>query len=117
MSPGSRKKPPGDTFKDFVLEQLETLAGLRAQRMFGGWGLYANEAFFGIAHRGRLYFRTHEGNRADYVERGMRPFRPNPDQTLQRYYEVPADVLEDTGELVRWAVVAAVRSSEGERPR
>lgn len=33
----------------------------------------------------------------------MEPFRPNVDQTLQRYYEVPADVLEDRGRLLEWA--------------
>jgi len=32
-----------DSFKDFVLDQLGGLPGLRARRMFGGTGLYAGD--------------------------------------------------------------------------
>ena len=35
--------------REFVLDQLSELRGLRAQSMFGGVGLYAGEAFFGHA--------------------------------------------------------------------
>jgi DNA transformation protein len=37
----------------------------------------------------------------------MKSFRPNPRQTLKNYFEVPIDVVEDGGELVRWARRAA----------
>ena len=47
-----------ESFKDFVLDQLQELAGVEARRMFGGCGLYRDEIFFGIVHRGRLYFKT-----------------------------------------------------------
>jgi TfoX/Sxy family transcriptional regulator of competence genes len=33
----------------------------------------------------------------------MQPFKPTEQQTLKRYYEVPADVLEDAERLVEWA--------------
>jgi DNA transformation protein and related proteins len=36
----------------------------------------------------------------------MKPFRPNPKQTLKTYYEVPADILEDRELLARWADAA-----------
>ncbi len=90
-------------FVDFVLDQLDAVDGVRARRMFGGHGLYAGETFFGIVWRDRLFFRTDDQTRADFRRAGMKPFRPNPRQTLKRYYEVPADVLEDRARLVAWA--------------
>ena len=37
-----------DGFKDFVLDQLTELRGLRCRAMFGGYGLYCTGFFFGI---------------------------------------------------------------------
>ena len=99
--------PKHDGFRDFVLDQLSELSGLTHRAMFGGYGLYQRETFFGIIHEGRLYFKTDGTTRAAYVTRNMKPFRPNPKQTLKTYYEVPVDVLEDAEELTIWAQQAS----------
>jgi DNA transformation protein len=96
-----------DSFKDFVLDQLDGLRGVSCRAMFGGYGLYHGEVFFGIVHKGRLYFKTNETSRAVYRERGMKPFRPNRKQTLRTYYEVPGDVMENAEQLAVWAGQAA----------
>jgi DNA transformation protein len=96
-----------DGFKEYVLDQLHGLPGLRCRRMFGGYGLYQGSAFFGIIAGDRLYFKTDAGSVARYRERGMEPFRPTPRQTLKHYYEVPPDVLEAPAELLGWAETAA----------
>ena len=49
---------PNDSFKEFVLDQLSQLGQVECRAMFGGHGLYHNEAFFGIISKGRLYFKT-----------------------------------------------------------
>lgn len=46
------------SFNEFVCEQLAGLPGIEFRRMFGGHGIYQREVFFGILHRGRLYFKT-----------------------------------------------------------
>ena len=74
--------------------------------MFGGHGLYLRETFFGIVFKGRLFLATDVESRREYVRAGMGPFRPNPRQTLARYYEVPAEVLEDPDQLAIWAARA-----------
>jgi DNA transformation protein len=96
-----------DPFRDAVLQRLAALPALRCRAMFGGYGLYTGERFFGIVYRGRLYFRTTEETREEYALRGSRPFRPSARQTLRAYYEVPACVQEDPAELVAWARAAA----------
>ena len=101
-----------DSLKDFVLDQLRGLGGLECRAMFGGFGFYAGGKFFGIIFKGRLYFKTSEATRQAYVERGMKPFRPNVKQRLNSYYEVPADVIEDAAKLETWAREAVNVSSK-----
>jgi len=88
-----------DSLRDFVFDQLRELRGLECRAMFGGFGLYAGGKFFAIRFQGRLYFRTDATTRPSYVERRMKPFRPNARQQLTSYYEVPAAVIEAADEL------------------
>lgn len=103
----SRSVPEESSFQTYVLDQLRQLGGVRSRRMFGGYGLYYDEAFFGIIYDGRLYYRTGERTRPEYERRGMERFRPNEKQTLKSYYEIPPEVLEDPRELAEWARKAA----------
>ncbi len=41
-----------ESFKDFVADQLNGLNGLFMKRMFGAYGLYVNEIFYGILDEG-----------------------------------------------------------------
>jgi DNA transformation protein and related proteins len=109
-----------DSFVTFVLEQLSDLEGLSCRAMFGGHGLYCGPTFFGILHAGRLYLKTDDSTEAQYVGRGMKPFRPSDKQVLKTYYEVPADVLEDREQLTEWAQLAvgcAAPKLDGRRSR
>ena len=92
-----------DSFRDYVLEQLAALAGLRCQRMFGGYGLYCDEQFFGIVYDGRLYFKTNPETLADYLAHHADVFAPSKKQVLKNYREVPVDILEDSESLLLWA--------------
>ena len=100
-----------ESFKDFVLDQLEDLDDVEARRMFGGYGLYQDETFFGIIHRGRLYFKIDESTVGEYRKRKMKPIRPNAKQTLKSYYQVPVEIIEDADELREWAE-KAIRCQE-----
>src|SRR5262245_490037 len=96
-----------DSFKEFAIDQLRGLGEVECRAMFGGYGIYAGDCFFGIIFNGRLYFKTNEASRADYIARSMEPFRPKPNQELGNYYEVPPDVIEDSAQLEAWAREAA----------
>ncbi len=96
-----------DSFRDYVLEQLAALDGLRCKCMFGGYGLYSGEQFFGILHDGRLYLKTHPDTLQDYLNYQAAVFAPSTKQVLKNYREVPVDILEDAGQLAAWARRAA----------
>ena len=97
-------KKKRDSFRDFVEEQLGD--GVEIRPMFGGYGLYRGDRFFGILWKSRLFFRTGPRSRKAYLERGMKPFKPSARMTSKTYFEVPADVLEDRETLRAWALEA-----------
>ena len=103
-------------FKDHVLGQLSALGDLTCRAMFGGHGLYWNEVIFAILFRGRLYLKVDERSKADYMVKGMGPFRPNERQTLTSYYEVPPEVLGDQEALLSWAGEAIRAAQATTRP-
>lgn len=113
--------PVSESFRAFVLDQLEGLGGVHARAMFGGVGLYAGDLFIGIIAADTLYFKVDDTNRAAYEAAGMSAFKPYPDRSeTMAYYQVPAGVLEDADELVAWArracrVAAAKRQSKRTR--
>ena len=72
-----------ESFKNFVLDQVPNLDNVEARRMFGGYGLYRDETFFGIVHKGKLFFKIDESTVSVYRKRKMKPFRPNAKQTLK----------------------------------
>ena len=96
-----------DSFRDFVLEQLAALEGLRCKRMFGGHGLYADEVFFGILFDGRLHFKTHLDTLPDCQSVAASVFAPSKKQVLKNYHEVPVEILEDAMQLTSRARKAA----------
>ena len=55
-----------ESFKDFVLDQLRELDDIDARRMFGGFGLYRDETFFGIIHKDRVYFKIDDSTVGEY---------------------------------------------------
>jgi len=97
--------PVQETYLAYVLEQLAGLGSLRSNRMFGGIGLYSREIFFGLIDDDTVYFKTDESNIAPYQARGMRRFMPFPDrpEAVLGYHQVPADVIDDSEQLVDWA--------------
>jgi DNA transformation protein len=92
-----------ESFKDFVLDQLCDLEDVEARQMFGGYGLYRDETFFGILYEGHVYFKIDETTVKEYRKRKMRAFRPNAKQTLKSYYQVPGEIIEHRDRLVEWA--------------
>jgi len=100
-----------ESFKQFTLDQLRDLGFVEARRMFGGYGLYRDETFFGIVHKGKLFFKVNEFTLADYRQHKMNPFRPTAKQTLKTFYQVPVEIIEDADELCEWAL-RAVRCQE-----
>jgi DNA transformation protein and related proteins len=118
-APGQRRTPLAvtDTFRSFVLDQLDTLGDITPRSMFGGVGLYRRGIFFGIIAGDVLYLKVNDTNRPEYLKAGSSPFKPYPDRpSTMQYYAVPIDVLESAIELVHWARTSiAIAGQAGRR--
>jgi DNA transformation protein len=95
-----------DEFVEYVVEQLSNWGEVSVRRMFGGAGLYRSGTMFAVIADDVAYLKVDDSNRNDFVRAGSAPFEPYPDKiktTIRTYYEIPADVLEDSAELAQWA--------------
>jgi DNA transformation protein len=104
-----------DGFRTFSLDQLSAVKGLRARPMFGGFGLYADDLFFGILAADVLYFKVDDTNRADYDASESEPFRPFANRPMSMsYFSVPLEVLESPPTLTTWAE-RAIRAARADK--
>ncbi len=103
-----------NSFVEYILHDvMRNVPGIRARAMFGGWGIYQNEVVFGIIADDQLYFKVDEKNLSDYKTRGSKAFTyegPKRKLIAMSYWEVPADILEDTAALTGW-IKKAVQAS------
>ena len=92
-------------YQTFVLDQLRrVLPTVRAKRMFGGVGLYADELFFALIDDDVLYLKVDDATRPDFERRGLGPFQPfGEGSAAMQYYQLPEDLLEDPEALRPWA--------------
>lgn len=108
-------------YRDYICEQIGLLKPVVARPMFGGVGLYVEGWFVGILDDDTLYFKVDRDSERDYLKAGMEPFQPFGEGSKpMRYYEVPADVLEEPFELGIWlakAIEAARHPAAKTRPR
>ncbi len=91
-----------ESYREFVLEQLGRVMPVTGKSMFGGVGIYAQGLFFALIAEDRLYFKVDDTTRQDFERLSMEPFRPFGEDSAMGYYEVPADVVEDSLQLAAW---------------
>ncbi len=108
-------------FIDYVRDQLQPWggSGIAARRMFSGAGLFRDGIMFALVHDGTLYFRTDAENVADFAAAGMAPFSYTRGgrRVALGYHQVPADIVEESDELARWAAAAFAAARRRAAPR
>lgn len=110
-------------FAQFVHGQLADLGEVNHGRFFGGVGFKLGDIQFAMCMSDTLYFVVDDTTRAKYVESGSMPFQygtAKGTRLVHRYYEVPADVLEDRESLTAWArtaVSVAMKPKNSRKPK
>lgn len=82
---------------------------IRVARFFGGVSLSCDGVQFAMVMKGVLHLRVDEPMRAELSAMGARPFiykGASGPVTASKYYEAPADALDDDELLRRWALRA-----------
>ncbi len=107
-------------FVDGVLGGLLPLGPIRARAMFGGWGLFLDDAMFGLIAGGRLYFKVDAETEPRFAAAGAAAFTylRQGKRIALSYWEVPPEAPWETETLLPWAELgleAAKRALEKRR--
>ncbi|HEY6981480.1 TfoX/Sxy family protein [Reyranella sp.] len=112
----------GDSFAEFLREQLAPLGHITIRRMFGKAGVFCDGLMLGMLADDTLYFRVDDRNRAAFAEAAS--FPPLNYQSRGRsidlsFWRAPDRLFDEPEELVRWARVAleAARRVAAKRKR
>jgi DNA transformation protein and related proteins len=93
-------------FADFVKDQLAPVRSLTSGRFFGGVGLSADGVQFAMVMDHALYFVVSDATRGRYEDMGSSCFSYATKKgrvDVKKYYEVPAEFLEDQDRLLELA--------------
>jgi DNA transformation protein len=93
--------PISPEFVTRVTGQLAAARPVRTRKMFGGLGIYLDEAFFGVCDDDMTFFKVDDSNVEAYESRGMGPWIMG-GQVNDKYRQVPEAVMSDPGELGEW---------------
>ena len=84
-------------YRDYILDLMAPIYPVRPRAMFGGVGVYVDDAMFGLMTKDDvLYFKVDAASKERYVSAEMSQFMHMP------YYEVPQAVLESEETLRVW---------------
>jgi DNA transformation protein and related proteins len=102
---------------DSLPDLFHGLGSIRTKRMFGGYGVYADDLFFAIVDDGVLYLKADAISAPHFTERGLRRFEFVMDgkAMTMAYFQAPEEVLEDPDEALHWgrlAIDAALRARQ-----
>ncbi|PJI39188.1 TfoX/Sxy family protein [Ferrovibrio sp.] len=116
--------PADSDFVDYVFDCLAAarVGPVTRERLFSGSGLRIDGELFGVILRGTLYFVVDDQTRPRFVEAGMGPFtysRKSVQRKIERWYELPEDVLLDPSDLRDWVheALAAFRRTAKPEPK
>lgn len=86
----------------YITDCLSPFGPIRIRSMFGGYGVYKDNAIVGIIVEGELYFKVSPLTIPEYEAYGSVPFTYDRDgKTIaMSYWRVPEEVMEDD-ELLR----------------
>lgn len=109
---------------DGIIELMcDACAGLgvfRAQRMFGGHGLWLDDFFFAILIDGTLYFKVSDATRSRYEAEGMQPFSYETKagrRVLTSCWRIPERLYDDSDEMPHWIREAVAAARDKKKPQ
>ena len=110
-------------FVDHCLELLSPLGSTRANRMFGGHGLYIDNLCVALVFRDVLYLKVDEPNQAAFESARCQPFvyeTKNGETGSLNYFTAPEEAMESPHEMIPWArraLAAAVSARAKAAPK
>lgn len=108
-------------FVEYVKEILEPFGPIKVRAMFGGYGVYRDEAMFATIVYNELYFRATPESAEYFKSQGSEPFiytykNPNRKPITLPYWKATPEVLDDFGQLSHWFNLAYQAAKATKKP-
>ncbi|QQO11897.1 TfoX/Sxy family protein [Bradyrhizobium diazoefficiens] len=109
--------------REFLIDLFADFGPVTIRKMFSGYGISADGTNFALALRAGLFLRADKVTIPDFEAEGSRPFQYSTRAktvTVNSYWELPARLFDDSGELAQWAraaLAAAQRAKVRKRPK
>ena len=109
--------------REFLIDLFSDFGPVTIRPMFSGFGISVDGVNFALALRAGLYFRADEATIPQFEAEGSMPFQYSTrvkTVVVNSYWQLPARLFDDTGELSEWAraaLGAAQRAALRKRPR
>ncbi|HZP78970.1 MAG TPA: TfoX/Sxy family protein [Pseudolabrys sp.] len=105
---------------DYLRDLFASFGRISIQRMFSGFGLYADGTIFALVLRGTIYLKADADSIPYFEAEGLAPFgydTKHGRRVLTSYWRMPDRLYDDPDELAKWArrALAASRNKAAER--
>lgn len=92
-------------FADHLRDLFGALGPLHIRRMFGGAGLFIDDAMFALVTSETIYMKTDPELAQAYADAGSEPFTYSGSgkQVEMSYWRLPDSALDDPDEALEWA--------------
>jgi DNA transformation protein and related proteins len=101
---------------DDIIELFCVFGRVRARRMFGGFGIYADGLMLALASDGVIYLKADEETSAAFAREGAGPFTYSAKgrgRVSLSYWRLPDRLYDDPEELAGWAQTALMVARRG----
>jgi DNA transformation protein and related proteins len=117
--PTGTRTPEIRDFAVYLEGLLRPLGQIRLRRMFGGYGIYADELFFAVVVDEQLYFKSDAVSRPAFEAAGLEEWIHARDgkPVHMSYFRPPEEIHEDEESLRHWGRTALDAALRARKPR
>ncbi len=105
-------------YVEYLRDLLRPLGAIRLRRMFGGYGIYANDLFFAIVLDEQLYLKVDALTRPAFEAAGLEEWVYEKDgkPVHMNYFRPPDDIYDEEDSLRPWGRLALDAASRARKP-
>lgn len=105
-------------YADWLQDLLRPLGHIRLRRMFGGYGIYADDVFFAVVLDEQLFIKVDAQTRPTFAAAGLEEWVYEKDgkPVHMNYFRPPEDIYDDEDSLRHWGRLALEAARRARKP-
>ncbi|MDQ8036072.1 MAG: TfoX/Sxy family protein [Pedobacter sp.] len=105
-------------YAEYLRDLLRPLGAIRLRRMFGGYGIYADDLFFAVVLDEQLYIKVDAQTRPEFEDADLEEWVYEKDgkPVHMNYFRPPEDIHDDEDSLRHWGRLALDAALRAKKP-